>query len=189
MSPRRASQSPRSRSAASTTCVAALVTVILLIGCGKSSAPIEKQTAPVNHRQELGKLKYQRDRVRLSLSRLEDERTAIVGRMKQAGISTRSLAQHPDWRVHAQELKEVVGRIRQLEKTVAAYEQAITRMEVILRKDDRDARMRASALSDDDLDELSRIRHELDDQLRTDSAMPGAEDLELESLLDDELSR
>lgn len=169
-------------------CAAAMLVLVFHIGCGNSSAPkAASPAATASHRQKLGKLKYQRDKVRLSLSRLEEDRTVIVSRMKRAGIDTSNLVQHPDWRIHAQELKDVVGRIRQLEKTVAAHEQAITRMEVILRKEDREARLRGSALSENDLDELSRITHELDDQLRSDAPVPGFEDLELESLLIEEM--
>lgn len=169
--------------------MAVVLLACVIAGCGtsKSSDPGEELTE-VNHRQKLGKLKYQRDKLRLSLSRLEDDRQAILFRLRQAGVtSTDDLSDHPEWRIHARELKDVVGRIRRMEKTATAYDQAIARMEVILREEDREARLRGAALSEDELNELSRITHELDDQLQTDSDVPGFEDLELESLLNQEL--
>ena len=162
--------------------------LILLVGCGSTVTPsVPTSAEEISPRQELGKLKFQRDKVSLSISRLENDRSAIIVRIKQAGIDTDNVSQHPDWRIYAQELKDVVGQIRQLEQTEAEYGQAISRMESFLRKQERDARLRDSALSDADLDELSRIKHELDDRLRSAAAVPGLEDLELESLLNQEL--
>ena len=171
--------------------LATLVLVTLFAGCGAPDSPTpEGVTSQSSFHQQLGGLKFRRDKLRLGLSRLEADRKAVLARLQEAGVnSVEDLAEHPDWRIHAHELKDVVGRTATLKKTVAAYDQAITRMEVVLRKENRDARLRGSSLTVNDFNELSQITHELDEQLKRDSNTTGFEDLEFQILLEQQLHK
>ena len=142
----------------------------------------------MNYRERLGRLKYQRDKLKRGLSRLHEDRSAILARFREAGIrSTKDLAEHPEWTIHARELRDVLDKSRRLENTVAAYSTAIVRVESVVRGLDREARLKSTKLSEEDLNLLSQTMHELDDQLRAASDIPAIEELELESLLEREL--
>ncbi len=170
--------------------------LIALAGCGHETMPQGKSgdggtaSTVVPPKQELGQLKYQRDKVLQAMSRLEEERQAVLGRIQRLkGQSIKQTGTHPDWRIYAQELKDVVQKIQRLDVTASAYDRAIARMEVVLRRDDRNARMEGIGLTEAQLDELSRITHQLNEDLRSPAAVPEFEDLELEDLIQRELSR
>lgn len=109
----------------------------LFIGCNDSAAPIstESVSPELSYQQRLAKLKYQRDKLLLTISRLEKERTAIIARIRGHGIgSTDDLKSHPEWTIHARELKQVISSIRQLQLKISSFDAAIVRIESILRR-------------------------------------------------------
>lgn len=170
-----------------------VVCAFTLAGCGSQDevlAPsLNAQSAHPSVRERLGKLKYQRDKLKLSVSRLETERESILRRIREQGItSTDDLRSHPNWTIDARELKQVVESVKQLEKTVAFHDAAIVRIESILRYADREKRLEYSTLTETELNELALTFYEVDEQLKSQSDLPSIEELELESLLEQELA-
>ncbi len=173
--------------------------VALVGGCGQTStesvphsdaatASDEREIA-VSHREQLGRLKFQRDKLVRAIERLERDRRETIGRLRSAGVQSASdLANHPEARLDAQELTLVVGQIRRLEKIISEYDTAIHRLEAVVRHVDREKRLAQSARSDADLERLSTAFHEAEDQLRPDTNTPIVDAVEIETVLNAELS-
>jgi hypothetical protein len=139
-------------------------------------------TDPIaQYEQKLATLKYERDKVATLLERLQQDSAGILARLRNQGIeSTEDLKKSRDWRLHAQELKDVATKHRQLTVQLSAYDHAISRLETMVRSIQREAEFQQVTPSSERLDQLSQTVRELDDEL--DSPGP-ATDVELEVLL------
>jgi len=148
------------------------------------------QEKPVSYRERLGRLKYERDKLVRSVQRLERDREQAIDRLRSLGISSSSdLSRHPGAKFDAQELTQVVGQIQRLKSVISGYESAIHRVEVVVRRQERNARWEHSAPSDAELDQLSAAFHEAEEELRPQGELSLAEDLRMEQVLDAELAR
>lgn len=153
-----------------------------------ATASTEEEVA-LSHREQLGRLKFRRDKLVRAIERLERDRKETIGRLRSDGVQSASdLADHPEAHLVAQELTHVVGQIRRLEKTVSEFDRAIHRFEAVVRHVDRQTRLAQSAPSDADLERLSTAFHEAEDQLRPDMDTPIVDAVEIETVLNTELS-
>jgi len=168
-----------------------LIFLSIVCGCASenSETPVpESETAEISARERLGKLKYQRGKLLTGISRLADDQEQIVLKLREAGVeSTDDLKNVSGWKLYAKELKDVVSKKHRLSQQVDKYNAAITRVEIILRSRNREAKLQRSKLSDSELEELSRIFHEADDELSSQWEVSPAEDVELEALLKEQL--
>lgn len=178
-----------------------LATISAASGCGEfsGSAAQPQITSPagrgadsedVSVRETLGRIKYERDKLSRSIQRLEKDRVAVVRRLRSAGISSSSdLSRHPDSRVDAQELAQIVSQIQRLEKTASEYDSAIARLESVVRQRERQLQLERSAPSEAELERLSTAFREAEDALAPTGTDQLMEDLQIEETLDAELGQ
>ncbi|WP_145271288.1 hypothetical protein [Planctomycetes bacterium SV_7m_r] len=164
------------------------VLLLSVVGCGGAETK-QPSHAPPSYRQRLGELKFKRDKIVLTISRLEKERNQIMHRLRSDGIeSIDDLRSIPHWTVHARELKQVIKEQKSLKATVDSLDAAIVRVESILRRDDRERTVEYGKLSNEELNEVATIFHEVDETLKPANQVSGLEEIELQSLLEQELN-
>lgn len=172
---------------------AALLMLALVVGCDDPSGEdTPEKSQPVNSvaevRTKLAKLKYQRDRLDLARNRLQSERTEIRGRLESLGVtSTDDLASHPDWKLHARELRDVLDRTQKIEANIKKHDVAIVRLESLLRRHERDQKTASARLTEEELNDLAIVLYEVESELSSSAEIPAIEELELEELLRNKL--
>lgn len=173
---------------------AALLMLALVVGCDNPSGDdtLEKPQ-PVNSvadlRSKLAKLKYQRDRLDLARNRLQAERGEIRQRLESLGVtSTDDLASHPNWKLHARELRDVLERTKKIEANIEKHDAAIVRLESLLRRHERDQKTASARLTEEELNDLATVLYEVEAELSSSAEIPAIEESELEELLRNELT-
>ena len=81
------------------------------------------------------------------------------------------------------------AQIQQLEKTLSEYESAITRLESVVRQQERQLQLEHSAPSEVELERLSAASREAEDALAPTGTDQLMEDLQIEETLDGELGQ
>jgi len=170
--------------------------LIFTIGCdsnsnstsGSKAYPTANERSGKSNPERLGRLKYERDKLRQAVKRLERERADTIRRIRSMGVRTSSdLSNHPEANHDARELAQIVSQIQQLEGSIADYESAIHKLEVVVRQNDREALLERSMPSESELDFRSTVVHESEERLRSESKTSLMEDLQIEQVLDTQL--
>tara|TARA_R110002095_G_scaffold3565_5_gene10979 strand:+ start:492 stop:1094 length:603 start_codon:yes stop_codon:yes gene_type:complete len=176
-------------------------TLFAVTGCdtaydatSKPDAVISKgaddQERTISNQERLGRLKYERDKLVRSVQRLERDREETTERLRSLGIfSASDLNKHPDAKLDAQELTRVVEQIHRLSSVISDYESAIHRVEIVVRRQERETQWVHSAPSDAEFDRLSVAFHEVEEELHPQGEIQLVEDLQMEQVLDAELGR
>jgi len=164
---------------------------LFLAGCrdaAKEEIPASG-TLPTTTREfkeQVAKFKMQRDKLQLTLSRLDERKAAAVRRLKEMGVHSKAdVAKYPDCRIHIREIEGLAIDMKPIRRHIDAYGSAITRLEAKLRELDRQALVQGARLSTADLNELSATILDLNEQLKLGTGL--RESLEAESVLEDEL--
>ena len=143
-------------------------------------------TTTKEFKEQLTKFKMQRDKLQLTLSRLDGRKSAAVERLENMGVQSKAdVAKHPDCRIHIQEIQGVASDMKPIRRQIDAYDSAIARLEAKLRELDRQAVVQGAKLSAADLNEMSATVLDLNEQLKLGTGL--RKDLENESVLEDEL--
>jgi predicted metalloprotease len=179
------------------TCTRFLVPVVVsgwcifLTGCRESATKRTPVSAPLatttkEFKEQLVKFKMQRDKLQLTLSRLDERKAAAVARLEKTGVRSKAdVAKHPECRIHIREIQSVAADMKPIRRQIDAYDSAIARLDAKLRELDRQALVQGAKLSTADINELSATILDLNEQLKLGTGL--REDLEIESVLEDEL--
>ena len=164
---------------------------VFLAGCtdaAKKETPVSEAlpTTTMEFREQLTKFKIQRDKLQLILSRLDERKSAAVARLEKMGVHSKAdVAKHSDCRIHIQEIQGVAADMKPIRREIDVYDSAIARLEAKLRELDRQAVLQGARLPMADLNELSAVIFDLNDQLKLGTGL--REDMENESVLENEL--
>ena len=159
------------------------------IGSGTSDVTqSDRAHDEASFRERLGRLKFQSDRLALALEQLEQERQVVVSRLRSLGIKSSSdIESNPIAEHLATDLVLVTQEIDQRKSQLSDFEEAIQRLEICLRQQDRLARLDRSDISDRQLDELSKTFHESEDMMLRSERSPLMNALHVETVLKEQL--
>ncbi len=131
----------------------------------------------------------QRDKVNRGVKRLENLKAETVGHLKQKGINSGSdylNSTDPDVKYAVVNLKGWVAQIAKIKSEVTYYDEAISSIEVMLDKIERERINDSVSLSEDEYLDLQKIIVDLNERLEVETDF--LEDEELGKLLDLEMT-
>lgn len=140
-------------------------------------------------RDKLAELRMQRDKVNRGVKRLENLKGETVEHLKQKGIKSGSdylNSTDPDVKYAVVNLKGWVAQIEKINKEVTYYDDAISSIEVMLDKIERERINESVSLSEDEYLDLQKIIVDLNERLEVETDI--LEDEELGKLLDLEMA-
>jgi hypothetical protein len=122
-------------------------------------------------------------------TKLDGDKEELVLKLGRAGVNApMDLKTHPQARIYAEELQEVVAQIDLAKKKYREREEAIERMESAIRRYERITLLRGAGIDEQDLTEIGKTIAELEVKLAKISNEKGpAASLELEVTLEKEL--
>lgn len=141
-------------------------------------------------RDKLAELRMDRDKMNRGLKQLAELRSDTVERLKASGVSSSEdyfSSDDPDVKYFAISLKNHVAQIEKLEKQVAQYDQAITSVETMLDRIERERIDESVAMSEEQYLELRKVIVDLNERLQVETNV--LEDEELAKLLDLEMGK
>jgi hypothetical protein len=119
---------------------------------------------PLNSRVET--LRLQHEKLGTFIAELEREREAIVSRLCQTGREVKGDA---DPQIYAHELLDIDRSLKQLKDEAHSLSLTIAKAECLWRKTDRQKRMRETGIDSSALNELSALRVQIEERLRSSS--------------------
>lgn len=140
-------------------------------------------------RDKLAELRMQRDKVKRGVKRLDKLKGETVEHLKTKGINSGAdylTSKDPDVKYAVVNLKGWVAQIDKINKEVAYYDEAISSIEVMLDKIERERINESVSLSEDEYLDLQKIIVDLNERLEVETNI--LEDEELGKLLDLEMA-
>ena len=140
-------------------------------------------------RDKLAELRMQREKVQRGVQRLEDFKAENIAKLREMGISSGSdfvNSTDRDVKLAVVNLRGWVAQIEKLKKEVTYYDEAISNIEVMLDKIERERIDESVSLSEDEYIELQKIIVDLNERLNVETDI--LEDEELGKLLDLEMA-
>ncbi len=165
-----------------------LTTVVA--GCG-SDPPRPPKRPPflsttAEFEDELVRYKIRRDRTQLAIDRLMQRKTPLVAKLQETGVHSTVDLTSTTQRLDAEELRRLVNNIAELKQQKQLYADAIVLMEAKLRDLERRAIIRGAAPSEAELEEVLRVKLDLEDQLTPENDL--VEEMDLDKVLQSELN-
>lgn len=146
-------------------------------------------TTESQFRDKLAELRMQRDKVNRGVKRLENLKAETVEHLKQKGINSGSdylNSTDADVKYAVVNLKGWVAQIAKIKSEVTYYDEAISSIEVMLDKIERERINDSVSLSEDEYLDLQKIIVDLNERLEVETDF--LEDEELGKLLDLEMT-
>jgi hypothetical protein len=145
-------------------------------------------TTESQFREKLAELRMQREKVQRGIQRLEDFKVENISKLKEMGISSGTdfiNSTDRDVKLAVVNLKGWVAQIAKIKQEVTYYDDAISNVEVMLDKIERERIDESVSLSEDEYMELQKIIIDLNERLNVETDI--LEDEELGKLLDLEM--
>ena len=140
-------------------------------------------------RYKLAELRWQRDKVNRGVKRLEKLKAETVEHLRDKGINSGDeylKSDDPDVKYAVVNLKEWVAQIDKIKKEVTYYDDAISSIEVMLDRIERERIDESVSLSEQEYLDLQKIIVDLNERLEVETDI--LEDEELGKLLDLEMA-
>lgn len=150
-----------------------------------SSAPsTSREIEAGDVRPMLEQWKKKKEKLDEVLNLLRRDKEEHVARMRSAGFrSANDINGHPRNKVMADELLELEHQIRITTAKVTTYQAKIVQLESLARRIERRERLAEVGLSDEELNSVSAMVKELDEELRVVAEVGPGADMELDTLL------
>ena len=139
-------------------------------------------------RDKLAELKIQRDKIQRGIKRSERLKSETVAELKEKGIASGADFKNStdqDVKKKVLSLKEAVDHIGKYKKEVSYYDDAISSIQAMLEKIERERIDDSISLSEEEYLDLQKVIVDLDERLKVDTTL--LEDEELGDLLDHEM--
>lgn len=139
-------------------------------------------------RDKLAELKIQRDKIQRGIKRSERLKSETLAKLKEQGISSGAdfkSSTDQDVKKKVLSLKDAVAHIDKYNKEVGYYDEAISSIQAMLEKIERERIDESISLSEDEYLDLQKVIVDLDERLKVDTTL--LEDEELGDLLDHEM--
>jgi len=139
-------------------------------------------------RDKLAELKIQKDKIQRGIKRSEKHKSKTVSELKEMGVSSGADFKNssaPDVKKKVLSLKGAVADIEKHNKVVSYIDDAITSIQAMLEKIERQRIDDSISLSEEEYLDLQKVIVDLDERLNVDTTV--LEDEELSNLLDLEM--
>jgi hypothetical protein len=141
-------------------------------------------------RQKMDEWRSRQRVAREAMNRLEGDERLIVDRLTALGVRTAAdLKGKPRAQVYAEELQEIVRQRAAARQKVEEWEEAVIRLESIVRRTERAHQLEQTGITDGERAELFRMMLELDGRVETLSGDARVPQPNLDALLNERLKR
>ena len=140
--------------------------------------------AKSEYERQLDELKDSRSKVAEVLKKYEADKFAVVTELKGFKAEDRDSDR---WKIRARELKILVDQISFLTARQAKVDQAILRLETVIRSEMRQGELTQLGITEEEVKNLSVTVYELDDDLEEIADVGPAADLELEAIVKEQI--
>ena len=127
-----------------------------------ASTTVTKHSSGEPLESRIEKLRVRQEKLGSFIGELEGQRSTIVGRLRQTKTDA-------DLQVFGNELLEIDRTLKRLKDEAHAFSLTIAKGESLLRKTDRQKRMRDAGIDSKDVNELSTLRVEIEERLKSGS--------------------
>jgi len=149
-----------------------------------SAPPTSRQIEAGDVRRMRDQWKKKKEKVDEVLELLRRDKEEHVERMRSAGFrSAKDINAHPRNKVMAKELSDLERCIRATNTKLTIYRSKVVQLESLLRRAERRELLAEVGLSDEELNSVSAMEKELDEELRVASEVGPGADIELDTLL------